>query len=185
MTSLDTSADATAAASETIVGVSFDDPFRAREFLTAVTRLAANRRLQLKDAVIITGRPDGRTAVHETVDPQPARTALSGALWSSLLGLVVAGPIGWLAGAALGAGAGAVTAKAIDLGLPDEWVDWFRTATNPDTTTVALLTADLDTHSLVTEAHRFTGARLVYANLDDATLQRINHALSTTQPAAT
>lgn len=165
------------AEAETIVGVSFDDTFRAQEFLTAASRLAAHHSLVLKDAVIIHGRPDGRTAVHETMDPQPARTALSGALWSGLIGMLVAGPIGWLAGAAVGAGAGAVTARAVDLGLPDEWVDWFRQATQPDTTTVVLLVGQLDTEALIQEVARFAGARLVYANLDDTTLGRIHASL--------
>jgi uncharacterized membrane protein len=163
--------------SETIVGVSFDDHFRAQEFLSATSRLASMKKLVLKDAVVIQGRPDGRTAVHETVDPQPARTALSGALWSGLIGLLVAGPIGWIAGAAVGAGAGAATAKAVDLGLPDEWVEWFRLATHPETTTVALLVSDLHVEALIEETRRFAGARLVYANLDDATLQRIHASL--------
>lgn len=163
---------------ETIVGVSFDDGYRAQEFLSAVSGLAARQQLVLKDAVVIKGRADGRTVVHETVDPQPARTALSGALWSSLIGLIVAGPIGWLAGAAVGAGAGAVTAKAVDLGLPDEWIDWFRLATDANTTTVALLVTHLRTDALIAEVQRFAGARLVYTNLDDATLNNVLAALA-------
>lgn len=176
---------------DTVVGVSFDDPFRAQEFLTAVRRLAAYKRLVLKDAVLISAQADGRTAVHETRDPQPARTALSGAIWSSLIGLLVAGPVGWITGAAVGAGIGAAAAKVIDLGLPDEWIDWFRDATDPHKTTVALLVDDLDNTALVDEVKRFTGARLVYANLDDETLARIYESLgqipgtaATARPAA-
>lgn len=162
---------------ETVVGVSFDDPYRAQEFATAMRRLAAKEQLVLKDTVVIQGRADGRTVTHESIDPRPARTALSGALWSSLIGLLVAGPVGWAAGAAIGAGAGVVTAKVIDLGLPDEWVEWFRHTTEPNTTTAAFLVSHLRIEALIDEAQRFPGARLVYANLDDATLQRIHDAL--------
>src|SRR4051794_15667063 len=91
---------------QTLVGISFGDVFRAREFLTAATRLGANGKLKLDDAVVVVKDAKGHTAVQETVDPQPARTALSGAVWTSLLGLIVGGPVGWLAGAAIGAGAG-------------------------------------------------------------------------------
>jgi uncharacterized membrane protein len=162
---------------ETLVGISFDDNFRAQEFLTAATRLGAQGHLILKDAVVVTKSVDGQTTVRETIDPQPTRSALSGAMWTGLIGLLVGGPVGWLAGAAVGAGAGAVAAKVVDLGIPDEWVSWFRQAVEPGRTTVALLVANLDQNALVSEASRFSGAQLVYANLDDLTIDRIRGAL--------
>jgi uncharacterized membrane protein len=162
----------------TLVGITFGDLFRAQEFLTATMRLAANGKLVLEDAVTVVKSADGKTVVHETTDPQPARTAMSGAMWAGLFGLILGGPVGWLAGAAIGAGAGAVTAKLIDLGISDEWVSWFRDAMQPDTVTVALLVTELDRDALVAEASRFTGAELVYANLDDATIERMKQALT-------
>ena len=162
---------------ETLVGISFDDSFRAQEFLTAATRLASQGHLVLKDAVVVTKSLDGQITVRETVDPQPTRSAVSGALWTGLIGLLVGGPAGWLAGAAVGAGAGAVAAKVVDLGIPDEWVSWFRQAAEPGRATVALLVANLDQNALVTEVSRFSGAQLVYANLDNVTIDRIRSAL--------
>ncbi len=170
---------------QTLVGISFPDIFRAQEFMTAATGLAAKGSLKLKDAVLVVKDDDGKTHVKETIDPEPGRTALSGALWAGLFGLVLGGPVGWAAGLAVGAGAGVVTAKVVDLGISDEWVGWFREAVQPDTATVALLAEDLDRNALVAEASRFTGAELVYANLDHLTLDRIKNALdagtSTTQ----
>jgi uncharacterized membrane protein len=162
---------------ETLVGISFDDAFRAQEFLTAATRLAAQGSLKLKDAVVVTKSLEGEITVRETIDPEPKRSALAGAMWTGLIGLLVGGPAGWLAGAAVGAGAGAVAAKVVDLGIPDEWVTWFRQAAEPGRSTVALLVADLDQNALVAEAGRFTGAHLIYANLDDRTIDRIRDAL--------
>jgi uncharacterized membrane protein len=162
---------------DTVVGLSFDDRYRAQEFLTSMQRLASHGHLTLKDAVIVIARDGGRTEVIETTDPKPARTALTAAMWVGLVGLLAAGPIGWLAGGALGAGAGALAAKAIDLGLPDEWVNWFRNSANPGTVTVALLVNNLDQSALVAEAERFAGARLVHANLDQQTLVNIRAAL--------
>jgi uncharacterized membrane protein len=162
---------------ETLVGISFADLFRAQEFLTAASRLNASKHLVLKDAVIVVKNENGNSVVRETIDPQPARSALSGAVWTGLLGLLLAGPVGWLAGTAVGAGAGAVTAKVMDYGIPDEWVTWFREAVQPGTATVALLVTELDRNALIAEVERFQGAHLVYANLDDVTLDRIRGAL--------
>ena len=164
---------------QTLVGISFPDIFRAQEFMTAATGLAARGSLKLKDAVLVVKDADGKTHVKETIDPEPGRSALSGALWAGLFGLVLGGPVGWAAGLAVGAGAGVVTAKVVDLGISDEWVGWFREAVQPDTATVALLAEDLDRNALVAETSRFTGAELVYANLDEHTLERIKDALET------
>ena len=169
---------------QTLVGISFENAFRAQEFLVAASGLAAAGKLKLKDAVTVVKDGSGKTVVHETVDPTPARSALSGAMWAGLFGLLLGGPVGWIAGLAMGAGAGAVTAKVMDLGVPDEWVTWFRDAVQPGTATVALLVEDLDRDALVAEAARFTGAELVYANLDDATIERVRDAFANRVPAA-
>jgi uncharacterized membrane protein len=161
----------------TLVGISFGDALRAQEFLTAATRLGVTGKLKLIDAVIVTKDDDGRTMVRETVDLQPGRTALSGALWAGLFGLILGGPVGWVVGAGVGAGTGAVAAKVIDHGVSDDWVDWFRQAVQPGTTTLALLVEDLDRSALVAELERFTGATLVYANVDPDWLERMRDAL--------
>ena len=169
---------------QTLVGISFENAFRAQEFLVAATGLAAAGKLKLKDAVTVVKDDSGKTVVHETVDPTPARAAFSGAMWAGLFGLILGGPVGWIAGLAVGAGAGAVTAKVMDLGVPDEWVAWFRDVVQPGTATVVLLVEDLNRNALVAEAARFTGAELVYANLDDATIERLRGAFANNAPAA-
>jgi uncharacterized membrane protein len=172
---------------QTLVGISFADEFRAREFLTAATRLAANGRLKLRDAVFVAKDQNGKTMVRETIDPQPGRSALSGAVWAGLFGLILGGPVGWVAGAAIGAGTGAVAAKVIDHGVSDEWVGWFRQAVEAGTTTLVLLVTDLDRGALITELERFSGAHLVYANVDPAWEARMRTALgeSSTAPPST
>jgi uncharacterized membrane protein len=102
---------------------------------------------------------------------------LSGGLWASLFGLILAGPVGWLAGAVVGASAGVIRAKVVDLGLPDEWVKWFRDAVRPGTVTVVLLLGRLDQTLVLDELERFSGARLVYANVSSDLVQRIRNAL--------
>ncbi len=166
----------------TLVGISFTDRFRAQEFLTAATRLEANGRLHLLDAVFVSKDDDGNTVVRETVDPQPGRSALSGALWAGLFGLILGGPVGWVVGAGVGAGTGVVAAKVIDHGVSDEWVGWFREAVEAGTTTLVLLVDHLDERALVTELERFAGATLVYANLDPMWLDRVRTALG--QPSS-
>lgn len=162
---------------QALIGLSFDDQFRAQEFLTAMSRLASKGALRLRDAVIVNKDATGDVKVRETVDPQPGRTAASGAIWSGLLGLIIGGPVGWIAGLGIGAGAGAITAKVIDLGIPDEWVDWFREAVRSGTTTVVILAEDLDVRALEEEVRRFAGAELVHSTLPASTIEQLRDAL--------
>ena len=74
-----------------LVGVSLPDATRAQEFLLAATGLSSKGALKLRDAVVVNKAADGRTAVHETIDPQPGRTALSSGVWTSLLGFMFGG----------------------------------------------------------------------------------------------
>jgi uncharacterized membrane protein len=170
-------ANAEAGPADTIVGISFTDAFRAQEFLTATMRLRAQHHIELLDAVTITKDLEGKTTARETVDPSPGRSALSGGMWAGLIGLILGGPIGWVAGAAVGAGVGAVTAKVVDLGIPDDWVGWFRDAVQPGTVTVVLLMRRADRAVVLSELERFEGARLVYANVESDMVQRIRDAL--------
>jgi uncharacterized membrane protein len=162
---------------QVLVGIAFDDIFRAQEFMTAALGMASRGQLTLVDRVLIVKDESGDTRVVETTDPQPGRSAFSGAMWAGLVGLLVGGPVGWAAGAAAGAGAGAIAAKVIDLGISDEWVAWFRETVEPNSAVVAMLVTDLHEHALVDEARRFAGSDLVYANLDDATIDRLAEAL--------
>jgi uncharacterized membrane protein len=85
------------------------------------------------------------------------------------VGLVVAG--------AIGAGAGALAAKIVDFGIPDEWVDWLKEAAEPGHTVLAILVENVDRDALAAELERFHGARLLYGNLPPEVLNRFHEAL--------
>src|SRR4029078_7596283 len=150
---------------EALFGVSFDDVFRAEEFLIALRGMASRGDLKLNDAVVVYKSDDGSVRARETKDLQPAGTAVSGAMWTGLIGLLIGGPIGFGAGLGVGAGAGAITAKVVDVGTPDEWVEWFKQAVHPHTSTVVALASHVDLNKLYQEAQRFAGAELVHTTL--------------------
>lgn len=164
---------------QALIGISFGDMFRAQEFLTAMARLASQEKIHMRDAVILSKDDNGDVKVRETVDPQPGRTAISGAAWTGLLGLLVGGPVGWIAGLGIGAGAGALTAKIVDVGVPDEWVDWFRQAVHEGTTTVVVLADSFDISALSAELARFKGAELVHSTLPKYAIDQLTEALRT------
>jgi uncharacterized membrane protein len=101
-------------------------------------------------------------------------------VWAGLFGLILGGPVGWIAGSAIGAGVGVARAKIVDLGVPDEWVDWFRQAVQPQTVTLVLLLGRFDREATFTELARFGGGHLVHANLEPDAVARIRLALADT-----
>ncbi len=164
---------------EVVIGVSFADRFRAQEFVTSAARLASLSALSITDVVVVDKDENGQVKVHESIDPSAGRSALAGGAWVGLLGLLVAGPVGWLAGIGLGAGAGAVTARLVDLGVPDDWVTWFTEVAKPATTTVVILAHDVRIDALADELARYPGAELVHTTLDASVIERLRAALGT------
>ena len=160
-----------------IIGVSFDRQVLAQQYLLAMSGLKESGDLDLQDAVLVTKHDDGTVKVVETIDPTPGRAALNGALWTSLLGLVLGGPVGWVAGLGIGAASGVVTAKIVDLGIPDEWVAWFREAVEPGTSTVVILAEHVHVGALAAEARRFAGAELLYTSMPDHAVDQLRDAL--------
>lgn len=160
-----------------IIGVSFDRLVVAQQFLLAMGGLRDSGSLELQDAVVVTKDDSGAVKVVETMDPTPGRAALTGAMWTSLLGLLVGGPVGWVAGLGIGAATGAVTAKIVDLGIPDEWVGWFREAVEPGTSTVVILADHVHVPALADEARRFAGAELLYTSMPDHAYEQLAAAL--------
>jgi uncharacterized membrane protein len=160
-----------------IIGVSFDRQVLAQQYLLAMGGLKESGALDLQDAVLVTKRDDGSVKVLETIDPTPGRAALGGAMWTGLLGLVLGGPVGWVAGLGIGAASGVVTAKIVDLGIPDEWVAWFREAVEPGTSTVVVLAEHVHVGALAEEARRFAGAELLYTSMPDHAYDQLRDAL--------
>ena len=169
--------DDVASVADTLVGIELPDVFRAQEFLTATTRLASRGDIELRDAVLVISNAEGRVIVRETRDLQTSTSAASGAIWAGLFGLILGGPVGWIAGTAVGAAGGAITAKVVDHGIPDDWVDWFRQAVRPGASIVAVLLGDARRDAVFEELKRFEGARLVYANVPQEWQARIREAL--------
>lgn len=154
----------------TLAAILFPDTFRANEFLTATSRLTSQGHLLVQDAVFIVKDEDGKTDVKETTDLEVGGAAATGGLWTGLFGLLLGGPIGMVVAGGIGAGVGALTAKAVDLGVKDEFIAELKDSVRPGTTTLALLLSHIDEGPLRAELERFPGARLVAGHLPPGVL---------------
>ena len=78
----------------------------------------------------------------------------------------------------IGAGAGAIAAKVVDIGVTDDFVDQLREMVQPGTTTVAVLADHVEADAVLAELQRFEGGRYVAGNLPLAAIQQVRDALA-------
>ncbi len=157
--------------------LTFDAPLKAREAFLAFQRLQQEEAVVLHDAVFFEKDAEGRAVVTETIDTPPAESALRGSIWGALLGTLVAGPIGTLVGGAISAGLGALTAKLIDIGIPDATVKELEESLASGSSALALLVSHVKEDALEAELRRFAGAKLLQSTLTPETVQRLRNAL--------
>ncbi|MCU1371542.1 MAG: hypothetical protein JWO77_2736 [Ilumatobacteraceae bacterium] len=164
-----------------IIGVSFAKQTRAEEVLLALVHLQQEGEIALSDAVVVVKDDDGKVHIHQTIDPTPGRSALTGSIWGMLIGALFGGPV-FLAAAAAGAGGGALLAKLIDLGLDDDWVRDVGRWLDPGTSALLTLVAAEVRPAVLAELGRYEG-EVLYCTFPGAVRDELERALSAAAPA--
>ena len=98
-----------------LVAIVFDDEVTAFDMRAALVRMQADYLIDLEDAVVVTKDQKGKTRLDQAVNLTSAG-AVGGGFWGLLIGMIFLNP---LLGAAIGAGAGALSGHLNDIGLND------------------------------------------------------------------
>ena len=159
-----------------IIGVSFDKITRAEEVLLALVHLQQEGEIALSDAVVVQKDDGGKVRVHQTIDPTPGRSAMTGTIWGMLVGMLFGGPV-FLAAAAVGAGTGALMAKLVDLGLDDDWVKEVGRWLDPGTSALLILVAADVRPAVLRKLGRYEG-QVLYCTFPGAVREELERALS-------
>jgi uncharacterized membrane protein len=101
-----------------LVAVAFDDETTAFELRAALAKLQKEYLIQMDDVVVLTRSEDGKVQLHQAVN-MTAAGAAGGGFWGMLIGLIFLNPI---LGAAVGAGAGALSGYFTDIGIDDKFM---------------------------------------------------------------
>ncbi len=101
-----------------LVVVSFKDQATAFDLRTELVKLQKEYLLEMEDVVVVTKSDDGKVQLHQAVN-MTATGAVGGGMWGALVGLLFLNP---LLGAAVGAGAGALSGKFTDIGINDKFM---------------------------------------------------------------
>lgn len=117
--------------SSELVVLLFDDVGKADKALEEVKGLANYKALKIVDAAVLRRDGDGKVTLKETDDFSGKKGAVVGAVGGALVSLLM-GPVGWVAGAAAGAGIGGLGAHLGDRGLPNQALEDLKTQLGPN-----------------------------------------------------
>ncbi len=101
-----------------LVVVGFDDESTAFAMRAELIKMQKDYLIEMEDVVVVTKDEKDKVKLHQAVN-LTASGAVGGGFWGMLIGFLFLNP---LAGAAIGAGAGALGGKFSDIGINDTFM---------------------------------------------------------------
>ena len=101
-----------------LVVVGFDDEHTAFEMRAALAKMQKEYLIDMEDVVVVTKDEKEKVKLHQAIN-LTAAGAVGGSFWGMLIGILFFNP---LLGAAMGAGAGAISGKLSDIGIDDKFM---------------------------------------------------------------
>jgi uncharacterized membrane protein len=149
-----------------LVVVVFNDEVTAFEMRTALMKMQKEYLIALEDAVVVTRDKNGTTKLDQAVN-LTAAGAIGGGFWGLLIGLIFLNP---LLGAAVGAGAGALSGRFTDIGINDQTMKDIGQSMQPGSSGLFLLIRKATIDKVLDGLKEFAGKGKVFKtslNKDD------------------
>jgi uncharacterized membrane protein len=162
-----------------LVFIAFPTEQQAEEIRDKVLSMQKEYLIEIGDAVIATKDMSGRVGLNQLVN-LTGTSAMSGAVWGSLIGMTFLNP---LLGAALGAASGALRGRLTDIGINDNFMKEAAGALEPGTAGLFLLIRKMTT-SKVLAALEGVGGKVMQTSFDDTTEEALRNALAGETAAA-
>ncbi len=157
----------------TLVAIAYPDKDRALEVRRVLGGLQKQYLVDLVDAVVVTRDDKGEVHLDQSV-PLIGRSAVTGALWGMLIGLLFFSPI---IGAALGAGWGAIAGKLSDYGIDDNFMRELAEKFQPNTSALFVLARGGVPDRVLPEIAKY-GGTVIQTSLPPETEEQLRSALS-------
>jgi len=157
----------------TLVAIAYPDKERALEVRSVLGRLQKQYLVDLVDAVVVTRDANGKVHLNQSV-PFVGMSAVNGALWGMLIGLLFFSPI---IGAAIGAGWGAIAGKLSDYGIDDNFMRELAEKFQPNTSALFVLARGGVPDRVLPEIAKY-GGTVIQTSLPPETEEQLRLALS-------
>ena len=118
-----------------LIVIGFDDESTAFSMRAELVKMQKEYLIEMEDVVVVTKDDKDKVKLHQAVN-LTASGAVGGSFWGMLIGVLFLNP---LAGAAVGAGAGALSGKLADIGINDKFMKDLGEAFTPGTSALFVL----------------------------------------------
>jgi uncharacterized membrane protein len=150
----------------TLVAVLFEDDTTAFDMRAALMKMQKQYLIDMEDAVVVIKSQNGAIKLDQTIN-LTAAGALGGGFWGMLIGLLFLNP---LLGAAIGATAGAVSARFKDIGINDQMMRDLAQSFKPGSSALFVLLRRMTADKVLEGLKPFSGKGKVFQtslNKDD------------------
>jgi uncharacterized membrane protein len=146
-----------------LIVVSFPDEHLAFELRAELAKMQKAYLIDMEDVVVVTKDDKGKVKLHQAVNLS-AVGAVGGGFWGMLIGLVFLNP---LLGAAVGAGAGALSGKFSDIGIDDDFMKGLAQSFQPGCSAVFILVRKVTADKVLEGLGEFKGkGKVLQTSLD-------------------
>jgi uncharacterized membrane protein len=161
-----------------LIVISFPNEQLAFELRAALVNLQKEYLIEMEDVVIVTKDEKDKVKLHQAVN-LTAVGAASGGFWGLLIGVLFLNP---LLGAAVGAGAGALSGRFTDIGINDQFIKDLAEDFKPGYAAIFILVKKATADKVLEGLAQFKGkGKVIQTSLtkdDDATLRAFIEAQS-------
>ena len=137
----------------TLVVISFPEEQLAFEMRAALAKLQKEYLIEMEDVVVVTKDAHGKIKLHQAVN-LTAAGAVGGGFWGMLIGMIFLNP---LLGAAVGAGAGALSGKFTDIGIDDTFMKELADHFQPGCSAIFVLVKKATPDKVMAALEQFKG----------------------------
>ena len=143
-----------------LIIIAYDSEATAEAARAKLLELQKEYLIELGDAVVAVRQPDGHVKLNQLVSMTTVGAA-SGGMWGALIGLLFLNP---LLGAAIGAGAGALSGRYADIGIDDNFMKEAAGALMPGQAALCVLVRKITADKVLPAMAAF-GGKVLRTNL--------------------
>ena len=146
-----------------LIVISFPEEQLAFEMRAALAKLQKEYLIEMEDVVVVTKDDSGKVKLHQATN-LTAMGAVGGGFWGMLIGMIFLNP---LLGAAVGAGAGALSGKFTDLGIDDNFMKELSESFKPGCSAIFILVRKATADKVLDGLAQFKGkGRVIQTSLN-------------------
>jgi uncharacterized membrane protein len=155
-----------------LVIIAYESEEKAEAARRELLALQKEYLIELGDAVVAIRQPDGSVKLSQMMN-MTAAGAASGGFWGVLIGMLFLNP---LLGAAVGAGAGALSGRFTDIGINDAFMKDAAAALTPGQAALCVLVRKVTADKVLPAMAAF-GGTVLRTNLSDEQEAKLREAL--------